>query len=312
LFKKNFIMQKRIVITGATGLIGKKITEKLLLRGDSITAVTRNTQKAKSLLPLQTEFLEWNYNRPVNELSNIFQSADAVIHLAGENVLSKRWTKEHKQNIYNSRVISTGVIADAISNFPIKPGVFICASAIGYYGLTATEPADEYSNCGTDFLALLTKEWEDASLKLDNAGVRRVNIRTGIVLDKEEGALAKMLAPYKLFIGGPLGTGRQFFPWIHIEDVAGMYIHALDNIDMKGAYNAVAPETITMKEFCKSLGKILRRPSLFNVPGFALKLLYGEGADILLNGVNVIPERTEKSSYTFLYKTAKDALNNLL
>lgn len=305
-------MARKIIITGATGLIGRKITERLLLCGDSVVAVTRNSQNAKTKLPARAEFLQWDFISSIKELLPALEGADAVIHLAGENVLSKRWDAEHKRNIYNSRILSTGIITDAILNAAVKPGVFICASAIGYYGLTTENPADEYSLCGNDFLARLTKEWEDASLKLDDAGVRRVNIRTGIVLDKNEGALAKMITLYKFFIGGPLGNGKQFFPWIHIDDIAGIYIHALDNKNMRGAFNAVSPETTTMKEFCTALGKALNRPSFFNVPSLALKLLYGEGADILLNGVNVIPRRTREAGYNFLFKTAKEAITNLL
>jgi len=305
-------MSKKVIITGATGLIGKNICKKLLLHGDRVIAITRNASKAKNVLPDTIEFFECDLNKSACRLTDILEGSFAVIHLAGENIFSKRWTEEHKQSIYNSRVHSTNTITTAILNTSVKPEVFIGASAVGYYGLTTENPADEYSNCGSDFLASLTNDWESASLELESAGVRRVIIRTGIVLDKKEGALSKMITPYKFFLGGPLGSGKQFFPWIHIEDAAGIFVHALFNQAMSGIYNAAAPEAINMKEFCTTLGSILNRPSIFNVPGFALKLLYGEGADYLLNGVNVFPKRTEESGYKFKYITSKEALSNLL
>ncbi len=305
-------MKKKIIITGATGLIGKKITEILLLRGYAVTVITRNVSKAGNVFSGSVEILECDLNKPVEKLTAILEGAFAVIHLAGENVLSKKWTEEHKQNIYNSRVQSTRTIAGAILKTSVKPKVFIGASAVGYYGLTTTKPADEYSKSGTDFLAELTNDWESASSVVENNGVRRVVIRTGVVLDRNEGALSKMITPYKFFLGGPLGSGKQFFPWIHIKDAAGIYLHALENSTMSGAFNAAAPETVTMKEFCNSLGKELNRPSVFYVPEFVLKLLYGEGAGILLNGVNVLPKRTEESGYIFQFSRTKDALKNLL
>jgi uncharacterized protein (TIGR01777 family) len=305
-------MQKTIVITGATGLIGGKIIEMLLNRGDKVIAVTRNAAKARSRLGSKCIIAEWDFASSSNEFLQIFLEANAVIHLAGENVLSKRWSPEHKKNIYNSRVLSTKSITDAIIKSGAKPKSFVSASAVGYYGISSPEPVDEYSKCGSDFLARLTQDWENASSALDDAGIRRVNIRTGIVLDRHEGALAKMIPGFKYFIGGPLGSGTQFFPWVHINDVAGLFVHAIDNSRMSGAYNAAAPDTITMNEFCRLLGHRMKRPSFLHVPSFALKILYGEGANILLGGVNVIPKRSLESGYKFSFTGLKEALENLL
>lgn len=305
-------MQKTIIITGATGLIGRRIIGILLNRGDKVIAVTRNAGKARARLNSKCVLIEWDFTSHSDGLIHILPEANAVIHLAGENVLSKKWSPEHKKNIYNSRVLSTKIIADTIIKSGVKPELFVSASAVGYYGISSPVPVDEYSKCGSDFLALLTNEWENASSALDDTGIRRVNIRTGIVLDSHEGALAKMLPGFKYFVGGPLGSGRQFFPWVHIDDVAGLFIYAIDNSRMSGVYNAVAPETITMKEFCRLLGHKMKRPSILHVPSFALKILYGEGADILLGGVNAIPKRSLESGYKFSFTGSKEALENLL
>ena len=305
-------MPYKILITGATGLIGRKIIKLLAGNGNLITAVTRNSIKARPLFPGNVKLIEWDYKSVSEELIHSIQECGAVIHLAGENVLSKRWNTNHKEKIYSSRVGSTRLIAELILKLNRKPEVFISASAVGYYGLKTELPADETAPCGTDFLARLTKDWEDATLGLEQAGIRCVKIRTGIVLDRNEGAFAKMILPFKFFAGGPLGNGKQFFPWVHIEDIAGIFIHALNNPLMSGVYNGAAPETITMKDFCIIIGKRMKRPSFFNVPSFALKALYGQGAEILLNGVNVIPRRTLESGYKFSFVNSKEAVESLL
>lgn len=305
-------MSKNILITGATGLIGKRIAEVLISRGHTVFAVTRNSQTAAEKLPVTVKFVEWDFKSHSDKLTEALSNADTVIHLAGENVLSKKWTEEHKKNIYNSRITSTRILAESILKSSSKPATFIAASAVGYYGMKTELPADESSGCGTDFLALLTRDWENAASILSSRSIRNVKIRSGIVLDNKEGALAKMITPFRFFIGGPLGNGKQFFPWIHIDDAAGIFLHAFENDSMEGVYNAAAPETITMKNFCVVMGNRMKRPSFFNVPTPVLKFLYGEGADILLNGVNVIPKRTLESGYKFLFSSAKEALKELI
>ena len=192
-----------------------------------------------------------------------------------------------------------------------KPKVFISASAIGYYG-NSEKLVNEDSAPGKDFLAEVVNAWESEANKVESCGVRRVSIRTGIVLDTNEGALVPMISQFKFFAGGPIGSGEQWFPWIHIDDVVKIFLFAIDNQNVSGALNASSPNPLRMKEFCKTLGKVMHRPSLFKVPAFIIKIFFGEAADVLLNGVQVIPEKTIKAGYNFRFETAEEALKNLL
>ncbi len=300
---------KKVILTGATGLIGKNIAGKLIQRGDEVTIFTRSVDKAKLVIPNAVEYVAWNYEQ--DDWKKKLDGKDAVIHLAGENVMAKRWNVEHKKNIYNSRVATTRSLVRAIENVKDKPNVLISASAVGYYG-NSEEPVTEESKHGKDFLANVVRDWEKETEEISRHGVRRVNIRTGIVLDKHEGALARMITPYKFFIGGPLGSGRQWFPWIHLEDVAGIFLFALDNENVHGALNAVSPNPLRMNEFCNTLGAAMHRPSLFKVPAFVLKIIFGEAAEVLLSGAKVIPERTMGEGYKFRFENIENALKNLL
>ena len=300
---------KKVLLTGATGLIGKRIADKLIRRGDEVTIFTRSVDKAKQIIPGAAEYVSWNLNR--DDWQSSLEGTDAVIHLAGENVMAKRWNKEHKENILNSRVDGTRALVNAIGHAEKKPKVFISASAVGFYG-SSEQPVTEESLPGKDFLADVVSAWENETKKVDEYKVRRVNIRTGIVLDKNEGALAQMITPFKYFIGGPLGTGEQWFPWIHIDDTVGIYLFSLDNENINGILNAVSPNPLRMEEFCKTLGALMHRPSLFKVPAFILKLIFGEAADVLLTGAQVIPERTMELGYKFRFEKEEDALIDLL
>ena len=300
---------KKVLLTGATGLIGRKIAKELISRGDKVSIVTRSSEKARALIAGAENYIEWNSVR--SNWSENFRDIDAVIHLAGENVMARRWNKVHKEKIYNSRIDSTRNLTDSIRNSVNKPKVFIAASAVGYYG-SSEEPVTEESISGKDFLADVVKAWEGETSKIDEFGVRRVNIRTGIVLDKSEGALAQMITPFKLFIGGPLGSGRQWFPWIHIDDVAGIFLHALDNENVAGVLNAVSPNPVRMNEFCRLMGKIMKRPSIFKVPPFVLGIIFGEGAGVLLTGAQAIPKKTIELGYKYKFEKAENALTDLL
>ncbi|PKL82876.1 MAG: TIGR01777 family protein [Ignavibacteriae bacterium HGW-Ignavibacteriae-3] len=300
---------KKIVMTGATGLIGRKIADKLISRGDEVTILTRDKDKAESLLPGAAEYVNWNYNS--NDWQEKLSGKDAVIHLAGENVMAKRWSEEHKKNILNSRVDSTRALVSAIGSSESGPELFISASAIGYYG-NSEQPVDEDSSAGTDFLAEVVRKWEDESKKIDPLNVRRVNVRIGIVLDKDEGALAKFITPFKLFVGGPLGKGEQWFSWVHVDDVIGLFLFALDNEKVRGVINAASPNPVRMKAFCKTLGKVMKKPSSFKVPADVLRIVYGEAADVLLTGAPVIPKRTLDLGYKFRFEKEEDALRALL
>lgn len=303
-------MSKKIIITGATGLIGSNISKKLIERGDKVIVFTRNPGKARRKLPDAYEYIKWNYDEVTSEWEEKISDADAVIHLAGESVMANRWTDKHKRKVYESRITGTKNLVDAITETENKPQAFISASAIGYYDNDINKEYDEYAEPGTGFLAKVTEDWENEAKKVEQAGVRRVNIRIGIVLDKNEGALPKMMLPYKFFVGGPLGSGKQWIQWIHIDDVADLFIYALDN-NLSGVFNAVS-DNVKMKKFAETLGKVLRKPSFFSVPSFVLKLVLGEASDSIIKGSKIIPARTIESRYSFRYTELDQALKNLL
>lgn len=298
----------KVAITGATGLIGKKIVKKLVDRGDQVLVLTRSVEKTKGLFSANVDLVEWDIKS--KDLQTKLEGVDAIIHLAGENVMGKRWNDEHKNKILESRIIGTRSIVDAIYKMENRPKVLVGASAVGYYGNREIQ-VDELSNVGTGFLADVVKAWENETVKVEMLNVRRVNVRIGIVLDKNEGALAKLLTPFRLFVGGALGSGNQWFPWVHVEDVVDLFLFSLDN-NINGVVNAVSPDIVRMNEFCKVLGKMMKRPSYFNVPEFVLKLVIGEAAEVILTGANVSPKRTIELGYKFIYPNLKSALKEIL
>lgn len=300
---------KKIVITGATGFLGKKIASQLIDRKDEVTVFTRSIQNAKEMIPNAYEYVNWNLHS--DNWQKYLEGKDAVINLAGENLLAKRWNKKQKEKIISSRVNGTRALVNAIENLKSKPKAFISASAIGYYG-NSEEVVNENSNAGNDFLAKVVKAWEDESTRLQEIKVRRVNLRIGIILDKSEGALAKMITPFKFFVGGSFGKGNQWFPWIHIDDVVGIFLFALDNANVNGILNTVSPNPLRMNEFCKTLGSVLKRPAVFNVPAFMLKIILGEASVVLLNGAQVFPKKTIEFGYKFKYPDLKTAIKNII
>ena len=300
---------KKIVLTGATGFLGKKIVRKLIDRGDEVCILTRTVENAKKIFPTVNRIIEWNPGS--NSWYSSLEGADAVINLAGENILARRWNEEHKRKILLSRVNSVQSLIHAIEHVKSRPKVFISASAVGYYG-NREEAVDENSNHGKDFMADVVTKWENETKKIDTLAVRRVNIRIGIVLDKKNGALARMILPFKFFIGGPLGSGVQWFPWVHVDDVVGIFLFALDNENVNGILNAVSPNPVRMNDFCKTLGMVMKRPSMFRVPEFVLIILFGEAAQVILSGAKVNPKRTEEFGYRFEYSKLAEALKNLL
>jgi hypothetical protein len=300
---------KNIIIAGATGLIGKEIAELLINRGDKVTIFSRSAEKAENIIPNAENYIGWNSGS--TDWYKFLEGKDAVINLSGENVMGKRWTAEHKRNIISSRIDTTGAFAKAFEHTVKKPNIYISASAIGYYGYTENM-VNENSPAGNDFLSKVVKAWEEESEKIEKFNVRRINVRIGIVLDKNEGALSKMILPFKLFIGGPLGSGNQWFPWIHISDVSGIFLYALDNENVKGAVNCCSPDIVTMKEFCKSLGTILKRPSLLRIPEFVLKIALGESSDVVLNTAGVLPQKIINAGYKFKFEKLDTALHSLL
>ncbi|MEW6006186.1 MAG: TIGR01777 family oxidoreductase [Stygiobacter sp.] len=298
----------KIAISGATGLIGKKIVNKLINRNDEVIVLTRSIQKAKNVFDNKVNFVDWSKN--FDEWKTQLENVDVVINLAGENVMARRWNKEHKRKIYSSRINGTKKLVDAILSLTNKPKVFISASAIGYYG-NINDEVDENSKAGTDFLAKVVKDWEDASKSIEEKNIRRVIVRIGIVLDKNEGALPKLVLPFKFFVGGSIGSGKQWLSWIHVDDLIKIFLFAIDN-EINGVYNAVSPNPVKMKYFAKTIGKILHRPSFFNVPEFVLKLVLGEGAASILNGAKVKSEKIQMAGFKFHYEKLEDSLISLL
>jgi uncharacterized protein (TIGR01777 family) len=302
---------KKIIITGATGLIGKKLYKALSRRGDEVTIFTRSMVKGVKKIPGADELIEWDYSQK-NHWQKHVSGKDVIIHLSGANLFGKRWTQEYKELIVESRRLSTKNLVDAMENAERKPSLFICASAVGYYGDRGNETITENSSPGNDYLAEVCKVWEYEAAKAEEYGIRRISVRTGIVLSKEEGALKQMLLPYKFFAGGPLGNGKQWFPWIHIDDIINSYLYCIDNENISGSINAAAPHPVTMNEFAKTLGKVIKRPSLFHVPNFALKIAVGESASAITASMKVIPEKLQNSGFTFSYPEPETALRSLL
>jgi uncharacterized protein (TIGR01777 family) len=304
-------MSKKIILTGATGLIGRELCKILINQGEEITVFTSNPVKAKEIIKGANEYIHWDYHKP-EDWQKYINGTDAVIHLAGAGIAGKRWSENYKMTILESRVISTNNLVTAIKAAGQKPGLFITSSAVGYYGNAGDELLTEESGSGNDFLSGVCKEWENSAQKVETLGIRRVSIRTGIVLSSKDGALEKMLAPFKLFIGGHLGSGKQWFPWIHIEDLVNIYIYTLDNSNITGPINAAAPNPVTAKELAKRIGKAMHRPSLFPVPLLALKLAIGEAAESVIASQRAVPKKLLNAGFKFKFEKIDEALKDLL
>ncbi|NCS80524.1 MAG: TIGR01777 family protein [Ignavibacteria bacterium] len=301
---------KKIVITGATGLIGRELCKSLFTRRDELTIFSTSVEKAKAVLPFAKEVVEWkNYDK---DYSVYLEGKDAVIHLAGASVAGKRWNQSYKKEIYDSRINTTRNLVSSIEKCEQKPEVFISASAIGFYGEREDSILSETSSAGNDFLSHVCIDWENASEQLEMLNVRRAIVRTGIVLSTDDGALKKMLLPFQLYVGGPLGNGKQWFSWIHLADIISLYLFLLDNKNLKGIFNAVSPQPVQMKTFAKILGKVLRKPSLFPVPKFILKLVMGESASAILASQKVKPGALLEAGFKFNYEDLELALIDLL
>lgn len=304
-------MNKKIAITGATGLIGIELCNALKTRGEEVTIFSRNVESAKKVLGNKFSYIKWDYKNPVDWQESL-RDKDVIIHLAGANLFGKRWTDAYKKTILESRELSTRSLVSAIKNSQSKVKVLISSSAVGYYGSRGDEILTESSGRGNDFLANVCEVWERETEKANEFGIRTVTLRQGIVLSKKGGALTKFLPAFNFFVGGPLGNGKQWFPWIHIDDLITGYLYALDNADISGLINAVSPRTIRMKEFANALGKILNRPSIFSVPKFALELLVGESASPILSSQRVIPQKLLDHNFKFKFEYLEEALKNLL
>jgi uncharacterized protein (TIGR01777 family) len=299
----------KVAITGATGFVGSRLVEQLQAQGHQPLILTRKPAAASRIFP-NVEVVAYTPTES-GDWQQAIAGCDAVVNLAGEPIAEKRWTPQEKEEILNSRKLGTQKIVEAIAQANPKPKVLVNASAIGYYGTSETATFDETSPSGNDFLAEVCQAWEAQAQKVKEAGVRLVILRFGIVLGNG-GALAKMIPPFQLFAGGPLGTGQQWVAWIHRDDLVRLIIEALTRPDWEGVFNATAPNPVRMSEFCQVLGDVLHRPSWLPVPSFALEALLGEGAKVVLEGQQVLPKRTTSSGFEYRYPTVKQALEEIL
>lgn len=296
-----------VLVTGGTGLIGKNLCKLLQNKGYKVFILSRNksnTNKNSFYWNIDSEYIE----------PDAIKNADYIIHLAGTNISEKRWTKKQKDLLINSRVKTANLLFKNVQKFNPNLKGFIAASGIGYYGtITSDKIFNENDKAGADFLSKVCVLWENSSQQFNSLNIRTVIFRTGVVLSEKGGALAKISKPVKMGFGSPIGSGNQYMPWIHINDLCEMYVNAIEKIEMKGIYNAVAPEHITNKNLTKTIAKKLnKRIWLPNTPPFVLKLLFGEMASILLEGSRASSEKITDTSFKFKFKTLNDALNNLL
>jgi len=299
-----------VLIAGATGTIGTALCRKLLDAGHNVTALSRNMESAAEKLPRGVRALEWDTSQePV--WADSCSDTGAVINLAGEPIAGGRWTPQRKERIKNSRVNATRRIVGAINSGRITPGVLVNASAIGYYGSHPDRTFTEDDPPGSGFLPEVCTAWEAEADRLDAPGTRLAVIRIGVVLDTGGGVLKQMLPVFRLGMGGRLGTGRQWMSWIHINDLADIIIHTV-NTPSAGKVNAVSPNPVTNAEFTKSLAKILKRPALFPVPSFVIRLIFGEMGGLLLDSQKVAPAKLTESGFTFTFTEISAALQNLL
>jgi uncharacterized protein len=300
----------KIVVAGATGFIGSALVKHLTQQGHALTLLTR----AKSApAPAGATSIVWQAGATADwrrALETVVAAADGVINLAGEPIAAGRWTETRKRQLRSSRIDTTRALVDAIAGAPGGVKFLINGSAVGYYGARGDELVTEADPPGSDFLARLCREWEAEALRAEAHGVRVALLRTGIVLGRG-GALAKMIPPFKFFLGGPLGSGRQWMPWIHLEDEVGL-IDFLLHSSARGPVNATAPEPATMKEFCATLGKVMRRPCWAPVPAFVLRAALGELAEVLLGGQRAVPAEAKRLGYHFRYPNLRPALENII
>lgn len=297
----------KIVLAGATGFLGRPLTEALAADGHELVGLTRK--------PRDGGFREvaWQPDGTAGPWAAEIDGADVVVNLAGESIADGRWTAERKRALRDSRLRSTGSLVAAIDSAARRPALLLSSSAVGYYGPRGDERVDETTPPGDDFLSHLSVEWEAAAQAASGRGTRVVRLRTGLVLERDGGALAAMLTPFKLGVGGPLGTGRQFWPWIHRHDWIALVRFLIARPDAEGAINATAPEPVTNEVFSRTLARVLGRPSLFRAPAFALRLAMGEMADaLLLTGQRVMPRRALELGYRFQYTQLEPALTAIL
>lgn len=298
--------EKKILITGGTGFIGSYLCEELMREGHFLTLLTRSPDKYSEESSKNQAYVSWD-----GDLVSEMEKADVVINLAGENLFGKRWTPEVKKRLYNSRIDLTKTLVNAMKSAESRPELFISGSAVGIYGDSGNTVLVEESDKGDDFLAKICVDWEAEAVKAEALGVRVAIPRIGIVLEDDGGVIEQMKLPFSLFAGGPLGTGNQFVPWVHMYDLCQAIIYPMDE-DLSGPYNACSPNPETMKDLASALGRVMKRPSFFKVPEFALKLVLGEAAAPVLSSLRVQPKRLQKMGFEFEYEDLEYALADIL
>ena len=298
-------MPRRVTVTGATGFIGSRVVAALRARGDEVTVLSRNPARARETLG-DVEAVAW---RPEDEPApaEALAGRDGVVNLVGEKV-DQRWTPEARRAIRESRVRGTTHLVAGLRDADPRPRVLVGGSAVGYYGARGEERVDESFPPGDDFLADVVCAWERATDGAEELGMRVVKVRTGVVLERRGGALKRMLLPFRLGLGGPIASGRQYLPWIHVEDEVGILLAALDGDGWSGPVNATAPEPATSRDFGRALGRALRRPAVLPLPGAALRLAFGEMSMVLTTGQRVVPARALELGYRFRHPELDGAL----
>lgn len=294
--------QKKILLTGGTGFIGTRLVRQILIRGDRVTIVTRKHTERRGKGAV--DYVGWDHDP---------SGYDAVVHLAGEPILGKRWTDEQKKKILDSRVDTTRKLVEGMGAAEEKPKVFVCGSAIGYYGSRGDEPLPETAAPGSDFMAGVCVAWEEAAAraKLEH-GIRTVSVRTGVVLGQEDGMLGTILPIFKLGAGGTIGMGKQWMSWIHVDDLCRLMLFAIDEESVEGPLNGTAPNPVTNKEFTKTLGRVIKRPTLFPVPPLALKVALGGVAEVMTGSQRCETPIADAAGFEYRYRDVDSALRELL
>ncbi|MBN2390383.1 MAG: TIGR01777 family oxidoreductase [Anaerolineae bacterium] len=299
----------RVLVVGGTGLIGRALVADLARDGHEVIVLSRNPARAP-VLPSGVEVRPWD-TRSVAGWGPLINAIDVIVNLAGENISAGRWTAERKMRIRQSRIKAGQALVDAVNAAKHKPRAFLQASAVGYYGPRGEEALGEASLPGTDWFSRVAVDWEATTRPVEKAGVRHVLLRTGIVLTREGGALPKMALPFRFFGGGPVGNGQQAFPWIHLVDEVAAIRFLIDREDAHGPFNLTAPQMQTNAEFSRALGRAMHRPAWLPVPGFALRLLFGEMATILLSGQHALPIKLQQMGFAFHFPTLDAALSDI-
>ena len=302
-------MAQRIALTGASGLIGSALVDWFKKRGDAVTRIVRDTSSRTN----DAHTVLWDIDREKIEADKL-EGQDGIIHLAGASIAGRRWTPEYKRAIQESRVKGTAHLCRTLAQLKQPPRVLVCASAIGYYGNQASDaPVDESAPAGQGFLSDVCRQWEQAAQPAESRGIRVVYARFGVVLSPQGGALGKMLPIFKCGLGGPLGGGRQIMSWVALDEIPYLVSYLIDRPPIRGTVNCVSPSAVSNREFTDILGRVIRRPVIFPVPGFGIKLLFGKmGEELLLGGARVVPRRLLENGYSFQYPDLEKALENIL